>query len=268
MSKRNTFIEEGFKNCPGCNEVKHQDEYFNNKYSGSGKTSRCKECTLKRNKEWQEANPQKFKEAQISWRAENEGHTYLEKATGYVRYIGFDHPITNPSGVTFFHRVVLWDKIGPGDHECHWQCGKTVSWDIAYADDPTRSLVVDHLNGIRDDNRPENLVPSCQSCNSGVSRLSRKTLTDCSFDDCELTAHSKNLCKGHYMQSYLGKELKPLRKKIFKDENGKECSGCDEYKTWDFFYVRSNGKHQNQCKACTIKSSTNNAIARRKLVAA
>jgi len=31
----------------------------------------------------------------------------------------------------------------------------------------TLGLYPDHVNGIGDDNRPENLVPSCMACNSG-----------------------------------------------------------------------------------------------------
>lgn len=54
------------------------------------------------------------------------------------------------------HRVVLYDLIGPGTHPCHW-CGKPVTWG--------ETLVVDHLNDIRTDNAPANLVPACQGCN-------------------------------------------------------------------------------------------------------
>jgi hypothetical protein len=39
-----------------------------------------------------------------------------------------------------------------------------VRWDAAKSE-PDR-LTVDHLNGISDDNRRENLVPSCGRCNT------------------------------------------------------------------------------------------------------
>jgi uncharacterized protein YjcR len=55
------------------------------------------------------------------------------------------------------HRMVLWRKLRGDDAPCHW-CGKWLRWNI--------DLETDHLNSIRDDNRPENLVPSCGRCNS------------------------------------------------------------------------------------------------------
>lgn len=55
---------------------------------------------------------------------------------------------------------MLWNRIGPGEHPCHW-CGATVEWGGRGA----RRLVVDHVNGVKVDNRDENLVPSCSSCN-------------------------------------------------------------------------------------------------------
>ena len=63
------------------------------------------------------------------------------------------------SGKVFEHRKALWEKLGCQSlncvHECHW-CGASLSWD---------SIHSDHLNGDKLDNDPENLVPSCMSCN-------------------------------------------------------------------------------------------------------
>lgn len=57
------------------------------------------------------------------------------------------------------HRRVLYDAIGPGPHGCHW-CGKPgLTWG------GKAGINVDHLNGDPSDNRRENLVESCQSCN-------------------------------------------------------------------------------------------------------
>lgn len=61
------------------------------------------------------------------------------------------------------HRLVLFDSIGPGSHPCNW-CDQIVDWGM-----PPKtlgSLVVDHLNWDRADNNPDNLVPSCERCNT------------------------------------------------------------------------------------------------------
>lgn len=74
------------------------------------------------------------------------------------------HALAKGSGRLWEHQVVLYDAIGAGSHPCHW-CGTTVRWE-ADKGQPDR-LTVDHLNGLGDDNRLANLVPSCPSCNSG-----------------------------------------------------------------------------------------------------
>lgn len=81
------------------------------------------------------------------------------------------HPLASKHGIVYVHRQVLFDTIGAGPHECHW-CGTMVQWFIDKTD--AHSLHVDHLNNIGDDNRPENLVPSCRRCNGarGVQRRS------------------------------------------------------------------------------------------------
>ncbi|WP_328691422.1 HNH endonuclease [Streptomyces phaeochromogenes] len=253
--KKNLF-ENGSKVCPGCKEDKTRESYYTTKGKAA---SRCKTCVDATNKAWQEANPEKYKAAQKAWRTANEGHTF-SLPTGYMSYVGFNHPVANPSGVTFHHRVVLFDKIGPGEHECYWGCGKTLSWDKKYPES-LDALVVDHLNGIRDDNRPENLVASCASCNASVSRLSRKVIVDCSFEGCENPAGSNGLCRSHYMQQYLGKELTPLRKKVMAlvDDNGRVCTECDEYKTYENFTKTSGGdRYRSKCRACLTALASKN----------
>jgi hypothetical protein len=61
------------------------------------------------------------------------------------------------------HRMVFFKAAGKGPYACHW-CGKAVlrMRGIRYHPD---KLVVDHLNTIRHDNRPENLVAACTLCN-------------------------------------------------------------------------------------------------------
>jgi HNH endonuclease len=60
---------------------------------------------------------------------------------------------------------VLYDKIGPGEHGCHW-CPRRVHWDGV----GILRLVADHLDDDRWNNDPENLVSSCRTCNSNRAK--------------------------------------------------------------------------------------------------
>jgi hypothetical protein len=73
-----------------------------------------------------------------------------------------DHPLAPPCGRVYVHRIVLYDKLGPGPHPCHW-CGTDVDW---LDKSNPRALYPDHLNHDGSDNRPENLVAACQPCNT------------------------------------------------------------------------------------------------------
>lgn len=73
------------------------------------------------------------------------------------------HPLAQSQGRVYEHRLVLWEAIGPGWHACH-HCSRPVNWD--YGKGHPDTLQVDHLNNRGDDNRPENLVPSCGDCNT------------------------------------------------------------------------------------------------------
>lgn len=73
-----------------------------------------------------------------------------------------NHPLAGANGRVYEHRAVLFDDIGYGPHECHW-CGTEVDW--LPKGDP-RELQPDHLNNDGADNRLDNLVPACRSCNT------------------------------------------------------------------------------------------------------
>lgn len=83
---------------------------------------------------------------------------------GYIVFNRPEHPLATKGGLVLEHRMVLLDTIGPGEHPCHW-CGTTVSWDKTWPRD-LDALVVDHIDGTRNNNDPANLVPSCQPCNT------------------------------------------------------------------------------------------------------
>lgn len=69
------------------------------------------------------------------------------------------HPLAQSTGILAEHRKVLYDKIGPGPHYCHWDCGKLLEWG------GIDGIIADHLDDNGFNNDPENLVPSCHRCN-------------------------------------------------------------------------------------------------------
>lgn len=80
----------------------------------------------------------------------------VRHSEGYVIEYLPSHPLWGEvHGRVYQHRRVFFDNYGKGPHPCHW-CGKTLHWD---------EMDVDHVNAVRDDNEPANLVASCRSCN-------------------------------------------------------------------------------------------------------
>lgn len=217
-----------------------------------------------RNKKWREANPEKYAESQRVWRENNEGYTYADPR-GYIRYVGYKHPASTPSGITGYHRIVLWDKLDGQDAVCHW-CDKQLYWGKTYPQD-NDALCVDHLNLDKSDNSPENLVPTCAVCNvtrpGGQNRKPSKLLgIICAADDCDrpATTHYRDdaepYCPTHYNQRRAGIEVTPIKHYAFAavDDEHRRCRTCDEVKPNGEFYRHSRGRgYQSECKACMIK---------------
>lgn len=82
-------------------------------------------------------------------------------AKGYRRLAAAGHPLAMGDGHVYEHRAVLYEKVGPGAHPCHW-CGAVVTWGV--------DLETDHLDGDKTNNDPANLMPACQACNSWRAR--------------------------------------------------------------------------------------------------
>ncbi len=81
-------------------------------------------------------------------------------AQGYRLLTGYQgHPIAFGDGTVLEHRFVLYEKIGPGPHPCHWACGAILDWG------GPSGINVDHLDDDKLNNDPDNLVPSCGNCN-------------------------------------------------------------------------------------------------------
>lgn len=102
-----------------------------------------------------------YRHGDVNRRA-TDGSVRLDRGGRYQSTTRPGHPLARKSGRVYTHRAVLYDAIGPGLHPCHW-CSAQISWDSTIGD--ANCLNVDHLNGQRDDNRLENLVPACTSCN-------------------------------------------------------------------------------------------------------
>lgn len=74
---------------------------------------------------------------------------------------------------------------------------------------------------------------------------------------CDRPAQYKGLCSGHYQQQAKGRPLTPIRTQriLPKDEHGRVCTGCDRYKTWDNFYINTDGNPRSKCNECMIRYS-------------
>lgn len=95
----------------------------------------------------------------------NRKANHVPKPGIYGTVLNPQHPLARGgNGKLWEHRVALYDKIGPGVHPCH-HCGELVEWTFGIR---RGGLVVDHLDGDKRNNSPQNLVPSCNRCNCHV----------------------------------------------------------------------------------------------------
>jgi len=95
----------------------------------------------------------------IKWQWQyNPPRPRAKKPGRYLMIYCFGHPLADSTGRLLEHRLVLFDKIGPGTHPCYW-CRKKLTWEYGL-------LEVDHLNNHGRDNQPKNLVASCHRCNT------------------------------------------------------------------------------------------------------
>jgi hypothetical protein len=93
---------------------------------------------------------------------------------GYIKLLDREHPLADSNGHVTEHRKVAYDKYGD-TVSCHW-CGKPLTWE---------RVCVDHLNEVKDDNRPDNLVAACNPCNRArgamkpfISKLSDSKMSE------------------------------------------------------------------------------------------
>lgn len=83
----------------------------------------------------------------------------------YIRMVGngaSQHPMASKnSKMLYEHRMVAYDSREGKCEDCFW-CGKELTWS---------SCVIDHLNELKHDNSPENLLISCRHCNRARGAL-------------------------------------------------------------------------------------------------
>lgn len=78
-------------------------------------------------------------------------------SSGYIKLRTKGHAMADSSGMAFEHRLVAFEMHSGQCPNCYW-CGKALPW---------KDCAVDHLNEVKADNRPANLVVSCLRCNRG-----------------------------------------------------------------------------------------------------
>lgn len=110
---------------------------------------------------------------------------------GYLLEYAPDHWLAvrgNRSRV-YQHRRVFFDAHGEGPFNCHW-CNSQVTWD---------DMDVDHVNAVRDDNKPSNLVASCHPCNTrrGIAKI---TATHRQRSEAKVAFKGENLTLGQWAQ--------------------------------------------------------------------
>lgn len=81
-----------------------------------------------------------------------------------------DHPLAGATGLVSDARVVLYARVGPGWHACHW-CGAKVRWLINRRGNARGALIADHLDGDPLNDSPDNVVVSCGGCNGTRGRV-------------------------------------------------------------------------------------------------
>lgn len=73
---------------------------------------------------------------------------------GYMRLADRSHPLAR-GGSVYMHRKVAYEMHKGECPNCYW-CNTEIDWSSCH---------IDHLNGQKKDNRPENLAVTCVRCN-------------------------------------------------------------------------------------------------------
>lgn len=80
-----------------------------------------------------------------------------------------DHPLAGRTGYISRARAVLYEKIGPGKHSCHW-CDAPIEWMKGKRGGMKGAVIADHVDRDIMNDAPDNLVASCHTCNATRNR--------------------------------------------------------------------------------------------------
>lgn len=157
-----------------------------------GKQTTCRDCGVTVARKYQlKGSPQRCRNCRnIFWKRNPEMSPRFKTgrckdSNGYITVICTNHPSAHQNGRVFEHRLVMEKKIGR----------------MLLKDE-----IVHHINGIRDDNRIENLV----LCKSQKEHFQNHTNPDCRI--CGKKHYAKSLCHRHYQQwRRAGKPAKWIR---------------------------------------------------------
>lgn len=160
----------------------------------------------------------------------------------YERTIGLSgHPVAQ-GGWAWTHVYVLFEKIGYGPHLCHWCRSKLLAWRRGGS-----GLHADHVDGDVTNNSPENLVPSCVSCNtwrsgkafawsqSDEGRAALKRGLRNMSDDARRRQREAQSRGGKNTKQQIGEKIKNLPRT--------PCDRCGR-----MFQPAGHGKHRKTCK--------------------
>lgn len=138
-----------------------------------GRRTCSKDCSTDLASKRQEARETKKEQYRASLQRNSDGsrkddHVYAQ-GSGYMAMTGptaRSHPSVQNKSFVQVHVMVAYDKYGPGPHECHW-CKRAIDWFFRERGTAeVKKIRVDHIDGNHLNNLLENLVVSCNTCNT------------------------------------------------------------------------------------------------------
>lgn len=134
----------------------------------------------------------------------------LKHSGGYLLDHLPEHPLRKGRSRVYQHRAVFYDSHGAGPFSCHW-CEKVVTWD---------DMHVDHLDDVKTNNDPSNLVASCPICNQDRGR--HKMILKQKMKGTLITAFGVTMCKKDWA-TRLGLSPQTIANRLAKGDSEEEA---------------------------------------------